>query len=115
MKVWHLYMVRCRKGALYTGIAIDVEDRVRRHNEGKGAKAVKMLGLPVKLVYEEEIGSYSDALKRECAVKKLKKSDKEKMIGGYTNWLSRLPDKQMSRNRLVGSNHTSPTKVNYGK
>ena len=79
-KTWFLYMVRCSRGALYTGIALDVDSRVKQHNEGKGAKAVRMLGLPVVLVYKEEVGSYSDALKREYEVKRLTKKDKENLL-----------------------------------
>ena len=78
--IWYIYMVRCQKGALYTGISKDVTHRIDMHNKGKGAKAVKMLGLPVKLVYVEEAGSHSNALKRENAIKKLTKIEKEKMV-----------------------------------
>ena len=35
---WHLYLLRCRDGSLYAGIAIDVERRFREHAAGKGAK-----------------------------------------------------------------------------
>jgi len=79
-QVWYVYMVQCNGGALYTGIAIDVKKRVAQHNKGKGAKAVVMLGLPVRLVYKEKCESKSEALKRELAIKKLKKKDKEKLI-----------------------------------
>jgi len=50
------------------------------HNSGKGAKAVRMLGLPVELAYVEEIGSYGDALRREYSIKRLTKAQKEGMI-----------------------------------
>ena len=79
-KTWYVYMVRCKNNALYTGIAIDVKARVKTHNDGKGAKSVKALGLPVKLVYKEKVGTCREALKRECAIKKMKKKDKEKLI-----------------------------------
>lgn len=45
MSVWHLYIVRCASGALYTGITINVKDRIAKHNVGKGAKSVVALGL----------------------------------------------------------------------
>ena len=35
---WHLYLLRCRDGSLYAGIATDVERRFRQHAAGKGAK-----------------------------------------------------------------------------
>jgi len=79
-KTWYLYMVRCKNNALYTGITVDVDARVKTHNSGKGAKAVKMLGLPVHLVYTERVGTYSDALKREREIKKLSKREKEGLL-----------------------------------
>lgn len=79
-KPWHLYMVRCSSGALYTGITTDIADRVAKHNAGVGAKSVIALGLPVRLVYHKKVGSYSDALKEERRVKALPKEDKEKMV-----------------------------------
>lgn len=83
MSVWYLYMVRCTSGALYTGISVNVEDRVAQHNAGTGAKSVKALGLPVKLVYQKKIGSYSDALKEEHRIKKLSKKEKEIIVGQH--------------------------------
>ena len=73
-------MVRCSSNALYTGIAKNVIERVDKHNAGKGARAVVMLGLPVVLVYVEEVGSHGDALRREIEIKKLSKTEKEKMV-----------------------------------
>ena len=35
---WHLYLLRCRDGSLYAGIATDVDRRFREHVSGKGAK-----------------------------------------------------------------------------
>jgi putative endonuclease len=74
-------MVRCAKGALYTGIATDVARRVKEHNSGKGAKAVKALGLPVKLEYVCKYPmAKSVALQSEAFVKSWDKEKKEKFI-----------------------------------
>lgn len=78
--IWYLYIVRCQNDSLYTGIAKDVNYRIDLHNSGKGAKAVKMMGLPVKLVYKEKIGSLGEALKKERIIKKLSKVQKENLI-----------------------------------
>jgi len=79
-KVWHLYMLQCAKGAYYTGISPDVKERVKKHNEGKGAKAVRALGLPAKLAYQEEVGSYPEALRRERAMKRLSHNQKADLV-----------------------------------
>lgn len=80
MKPWYVYMVRCAKGALYTGMTDDVPRRVAAHNAGKGAKSVKALGLPTALVYTERCRNKSAALKREHAIKKMSKDVKEMMV-----------------------------------
>jgi putative endonuclease len=77
-------MVRCKNNSLYTGFSTDVEARVKTHNSGKGAKAVKMMGLPVELVYKEECNDLSSALVRESEIKKMTKNNKEKLINQNT-------------------------------
>jgi predicted GIY-YIG superfamily endonuclease len=78
---WHLYVLRCGDGSLYTGITTDIERRFRAHQEGKAARYTKTHG-PVGLVYREACGTRSQALSRECAVKSLKRHEKEDLIAG---------------------------------
>lgn len=80
-KAWYVYMVRCKNGSLYTGITNDLQKRIDRHNSKKGSKAVVMMGVPITLEYQEEYISKGEALKRECAIKKLSKKEKEELIG----------------------------------
>jgi len=79
MKSWFVYIVRCSDGSLYTGIAVDVEARIKKHNEGLGAKYTKPRR-PVKLLYQEEHGNQSEATKREYAIKKLSRDQKLRLI-----------------------------------
>lgn len=76
---WFVYMLRCRDNSLYTGYTNDVKRREQVHNTGKGAKYTKSR-LPVKLVYWEEFREKSDALKRECFIKRMTKAQKEALI-----------------------------------
>lgn len=78
---WHLYMLRCRDGKLYTGITTDIERRIAMHRAGKGAKYLRGRA-PLNLVYRRRIGSRSLALKMEQAVKKLPKCEKERIVEG---------------------------------
>lgn len=78
-KTWKLYILRCRDGSLYTGITMDVEKRLEAHRSGKGAKYTRGRG-PLELVYREECGSHSDALKREYQIKALTKEEKEQLL-----------------------------------
>lgn len=76
---WYVYMVRCSDNSLYTGYTNDIKRRENAHNTGKGAKYTKTRR-PVRLVYWEEFADRSDALKRECAIKKLTKQQKELLL-----------------------------------
>ena len=76
---WSLYVLRCGDGSLYTGIAKNVEARLKRHSLGKGA-AYTRTHLPVDLIYTETGLSRSEALVREAWLKRLPKPRKEKLI-----------------------------------
>ena len=78
--LWYLYIVRTNHGHLYTGITQDVARRFLEHQEGgkKAAKYLRGKG-PLKLVFQQEIGSRSSALKAEIALKKLPKQQKENL------------------------------------
>lgn len=78
-QTWKLYILRCRDGSLYTGITTDVRKRFAAHNAGKGAKYTRGRG-PLELVYEEDCGDHSAALKRELEIKALPREEKMKLI-----------------------------------
>ena len=78
---WMVYMVRCRDNSLYTGCTNDLPHRIRMHNAGKGAKYTKSR-LPVELAYQEPCADKSEALKREIAIKRLTKAQKEALCNG---------------------------------
>ena len=80
-KTWYVYVLRCADNSLYTGITLDVNKRLDEHNgiEKNGAKYTHARR-PVQLVYQEPSSSRSEACKRECAIKNLKKIQKEHLI-----------------------------------
>ena len=80
---WHLYILRCRDGSLYTGITTDVEKRLEAHRSGRGAKYTRGRG-PLELVYREECGTHSVALKREIEIKRLTREQKQALISQLT-------------------------------
>ncbi|MBW3532505.1 GIY-YIG nuclease family protein [Shewanella sp. NKUCC06_TVS] len=79
--LWYLYLVRCANGHLYTGVTTDVTRRFSEHQSGgiKSAKYLRGKG-PLTLMYQEQVGTRSDALKREIAVKKLSRAQKLALI-----------------------------------
>jgi predicted GIY-YIG superfamily endonuclease len=78
-KEWTVYILRCGDGSLYTGIAKDVLARVKQHSEGRGATYTRTR-LPVKLLYQQEGLTRSQALIREAQIKAMPRSKKEEII-----------------------------------
>lgn len=77
---WHyFYLARCGDGSLYAGTCVDVKAREAKHNEGKGAKYTRSRR-PVVMVYIERKRTLSNARKREAAVKKLTREQKEALV-----------------------------------
>lgn len=77
--MFYAYIIRCADGSFYCGYTTDVEKRFEKHKSGKGAKYTRS-HLPLEIVYIEEFESKSDALKRECEIKSMTRSQKEKLI-----------------------------------
>ena len=75
---WSVYILRCRDGTYYTGIAKDVQERLRKHQAGKGA-AYTRTRLPVELLYEENGLPRSEALVREARIKAMPRERKEQL------------------------------------
>lgn len=82
---WSLYLVRCGDGALYTGIATDVERRLAEHAAGKGAKYLRGRG-PLSLAFERSVGDRGAALRMEYAIKQLSRERKEALVSGRLAW-----------------------------
>jgi uncharacterized protein (TIGR02453 family) len=76
---WTVYLARCADGSLYTGIARDAAQRVAAHNTGRGA-AYTRSRRPVALVHTESALDRSAALRREWAIKRLSRREKESLI-----------------------------------
>lgn len=78
---WHIYLLRTRKGALYTGITLDVARRFAEHtgNRARGAKYLRNMA-PLSLEYSAPVGDKSAALQLEHQIKKLPKAEKERIV-----------------------------------
>ncbi len=75
----YTYIVRCNDNSLYTGWTNNLEKRIEMHNTGKGAKYTKSRR-PVELVYYEEFEEKEDAMRREYAIKKMTRKQKEQLF-----------------------------------
>ena len=80
----YVYIVRCADGTLYTGWTNHLEQRIKAHNDGKGAKYTKGRR-PVCLIYHEEFGTKEEALRREWEIKHMTRAEKQILVSSAKN------------------------------
>jgi putative endonuclease len=74
---WFLYMLECKDGSIYTGIAVDVHARYAAHEKGKGARYTRSRP-PRRLLAIVEYPDRSIASKAEYAMKRLSALEKRR-------------------------------------
>lgn len=72
---WFVYLVECRDGTLYTGVAVDVAARIAAHNAGRGARYTRGRGPVVEVARSRRLDR-STALRLELRVKGLQRQEK---------------------------------------
>lgn len=77
--VFYVYIVECQNGTYYTGYTNDIENRIKLHNKGLGAKYLRGKS-PIKLVYVKEYKYYKSAINKEISLKKLTRKQKEELV-----------------------------------
>ncbi|HBQ51056.1 TPA: hypothetical protein DD690_03680 [Candidatus Daviesbacteria bacterium] len=73
--MWHIYILQCVDGSLYTGASNNLEKRFLDHKNGKGGHYTRS-HKPVKLIYKEQFDTQSEALKRESQIKSWRREKK---------------------------------------
>lgn len=89
MPTWHVYLLRCRDGSLYTGYTNDLDTRLAAHNAGKGAKYTASRR-PVELLYTESADLKSAAMQREFQIKRWARAKKEALVAANPPKLTQL-------------------------
>ena len=78
--MYHLYILECADGTLYTGITVDLERRINEHNTSDLGAKYTQARRPVKIVYSKKFRNRSLASKAGNKVKKLTRAEKIKLI-----------------------------------
>jgi putative endonuclease len=76
---WVVYILECADKSLYTGITNDLPKRLEAHRKGVASRYTRSR-LPIKPVYDEKLGSRSEALKRESMIKQMSRADKLDLV-----------------------------------
>lgn len=70
MECWYVYLIECRDGSVYTGIATDVARRYAEHAAGKGARYTRAHP-PLRLLAHFAYPDRAAASRAEYAIKQL--------------------------------------------
>ena len=89
-ETWWLYVLECRGGVLYTGIAKDVDARFAAHVKGTGAMFTRA-NKPVRIVAKVEMATRGEALRAEYALKQMPRAEKVKWCeAGLEHFVARM-------------------------
>jgi putative endonuclease len=81
VEAWHVYILECEDGTLYTGVARDLARRLRQHNgELAGGPRYTRGRRPVRLLWSDTVVDRSLAQRREAAIKNLSRDAKLQLI-----------------------------------
>lgn len=83
-KNFYTYLILTENNTLYCGYTDDPKSRFEKHKAGLAAKYTRA-NKPVKMVYLKEFETKSEALKEECRIKKLSRTQKEALIKSSDN------------------------------
>ena len=78
---WFVYVIECRDGSLYTGIAVDVEKRFAKHAAGKGGRYTHAHP-PLRVLAQWPCADRSEATRAELAIKRLSPAAKRALCAG---------------------------------
>jgi putative endonuclease len=96
---WWLYLLACKDGRTYAGIALDLEARFRAHAAGRGSKFTRS-NPPLKILGAKCFATKSEAMKAEHALKKLSRTQRLAWAGQWPLQSERHPAKDAARTEV---------------
>ena len=94
MKVYSVYILKCRDETYYTGITSDLWGRIEQHQSGKYKNSYTYSRRPIELVYYCEFTEPELAIEFEKRIKKWSQAKKEALINGEFEKLPNLAKKR---------------------
>lgn len=80
----YVYILKCKDKTYYTGYTVNLDRRLEEHQLGQASKYTRGR-TPVELVYWESLATKSEAMQRECQIKKLTRKAKQCLIETSTD------------------------------
>jgi putative endonuclease len=80
MRLFYVYILKCKDGSYYTGVTNNVDERVMQHNEGLLPSAYTYSRRPIELVWVEMLPDPTQAIALEKKIKGWSRRKKEALI-----------------------------------
>jgi putative endonuclease len=77
----YVYILECSDGSWYTGWTSNIYKRFKAHQSGHGARYTRS-HYPMRIIHLEMYEDPSEARKREYAIKRMSRKEKEKLVAG---------------------------------
>ncbi len=87
--IYHVYILECADGSLYTGSTSALERRVGEHQAGMGSKYTRSR-LPVAVAFSQQFENPEEAIRAERQLKGWSRLKKVALISGNFDLLKEL-------------------------
>lgn len=94
MKIYYIYILKCRDDSYYTGITSRISQRILEHQEGKHRDSYTFKRRPVELVFYCEFTNVEMAIEKEKQIKNWSRVKKEALINNEFEKLPNLAKKK---------------------
>lgn len=108
---FHIYILECSDGKLYTGMTNNLERRLEEHQKGLNPRAFTFKRRPVKLIWYETINDVFQAIYFEKRIKKWSAAKKRALASGDFDRLKLLSLCQNDSTSAFASSDYVPKKL----
>ncbi|MGH9789088.1 MAG: GIY-YIG nuclease family protein [Candidatus Acidiferrales bacterium] len=91
-KGWFCYLLQCADGSYYSGVALDLNARLMKHNSGRASKYTRGR-VPVRLVWSRLCRNYAEARALEAELKRWSRAEKQRLAAGSLRLSRRRRDR----------------------
>lgn len=112
MKYYHLYILECSDGLLYTGMTNDFERRLEEHHMGKNPRSFTFKRRPLKLIYRERFIDVRYCIYYEKKIKKWSAAKKRALANGEFDTIQILAEcRNMTHHKYQPTKHEIDTAI----
>jgi len=98
---FHVYMLECSDGSIYTGHTDNLEPRLAAHNDGR-CRGYTYRRRPVGLIFNQQFATRDEAFRAEREIKGWSRAKKQALVRSVWGQLQRLSRRRSPQEPRVG-------------